>query len=104
MDGVNSGGRIGGVPVAPPRIEAGRATSMWYRMARLVGVRVLLGLLTLFCVSAVIFFAVNLLPGDFASEILGQSATPETVAQFRKELGLDEPALYRYGVWLFGFL
>jgi peptide/nickel transport system permease protein len=104
VDGVNSGGRSGGIPVAPPRIEAGRATSMWYRMARLVGVRVLLGLLTLFCVSAVIFFAVDLLPGDFASEILGQSATPETVAQFRKELGLDEPALYRYGVWLLGFL
>jgi len=63
--------------------------------------RLSLGLLTLFVVSVIIFSAVELLPGDLAQEILGQSATPETVAAFRAELGLDKPAVTRYGQWLF---
>jgi len=63
-----------------------------------------LGLLTLFVVSLVIFFCVELLPGDLAQAILGQSATPETVAAFRKELGLDLPAHTRYLDWLGGIL
>lgn len=59
-----------------------------------------LGFLTLFIVSVIIFSAVELLPGDLAQEILGQSATPETVAAFRAELGLDQPPVKRYGQWL----
>ena len=47
---------------------------------RIVLQRLALGLLTLLIVSAVIFGAVNLLPGDFAQAVLGQSATPEAVA------------------------
>jgi len=50
-----------------------------------------LGLLTLFVVSIMIFSAVTMLPGDFASAILGQSATPETVAAFQRQIGLDHP-------------
>jgi len=64
--------------------------------------RLLLGLGTLFVVSLLIFFAVETLPGDLAQEILGQSATPETVAAFRKQLGLDLPAHIRYYSWLSG--
>ncbi|MEM7527448.1 MAG: ABC transporter permease [Pseudomonadota bacterium] len=64
--------------------------------------RVALGLLTLFIISLIIFGALELLPGDLAEEILGQSATPETVAAFRKELGLDLPAHVRYFDWLGG--
>ncbi len=59
-----------------------------------------LGFVTLLVVSIVIFSAVELLPGDLAQEILGQSATPETVAAFRAELGLDQPAATRYFTWL----
>jgi peptide/nickel transport system permease protein len=66
--------------------------------------RSLLGLLSLICISAVIFLAVSLLPGDFASEILGQSATPEAIARIRHQLGLDEPLAIRYGHWLLGSL
>lgn len=66
--------------------------------------RLALGLLTLFVVSLLIFSAVELLPGDLAQEILGQSATPETVAAFRKQLGLDQPASTRYLGWLGGVL
>ena len=52
-----------------------------------------LGLVTLFIVSIVIFSAIEMLPGDFAKAILGQAATPETVAAFEKEIGLDQPAV-----------
>lgn len=63
-----------------------------------------LGVLTLFVVSLVIFFCVELLPGDLAQAMLGQSATAETVAAYRQELGLDLPAHTRYLNWLTGIL
>ncbi len=59
-----------------------------------------LGVATLFVVSALIFFAVYLLPGDLAEELLGQARTPETVAALRADLGLDQPAGQRYLHWL----
>jgi peptide/nickel transport system permease protein len=63
-----------------------------------------LGLVTLFVVSIVIFSAIELLPGDFARSILGQAATPETVAAFQKEIGLDEPPVQRYFYWIGGVM
>lgn len=68
----------------------------------MIAKRLGLGLLTLFVISVIIFGATELLPGDLAKNILGQSATPETVAAFRRELGLDLPAHTRYLNWLFG--
>ncbi len=67
---------------------------------RMIGERLLLGVLTLFVVSLLIFMATELLPGDFAQEILGQSATPETVRALREQLGLDQPTHIRYIGWL----
>jgi peptide/nickel transport system permease protein len=67
---------------------------------RMIGQRLLLGLLTLFVISVVIFGATELLPGDLARELLGQSATPETLAALREQLGLNEPAPLRYWNWL----
>jgi peptide/nickel transport system permease protein len=64
--------------------------------------RLLLGCVTLLAVSVIIFSAVNLLPGDFATQILGQSATKETVAAFQQRLGLNEPAPERYLKWISG--
>jgi peptide/nickel transport system permease protein len=61
-----------------------------------------LGLVTLLVVSILIFFAVELLPGDIAEAVLGQGATPETVAAMRDQLGLDRPAPVRYFEWLAG--
>jgi len=63
-----------------------------------------LGLVTLFVVSIVIFAAIELLPGDFARSILGQAATPETVAAFQKQIGLDEPPVQRYFYWIGGVM
>jgi len=62
--------------------------------------RLALGVVTLFVVSLIIFLGVELLPGDLTQAILGQAATPETVAAFRRELGLDLPPHTRYLVWL----
>ncbi|SDJ06137.1 ABC transporter permease [Lutimaribacter saemankumensis] len=69
---------------------------------KLVAQRVALGLLLLFLVSILIFVGTLILPGDVAQSILGQSATPEALANLRKELGLNEPALTRYVSWLAG--
>jgi peptide/nickel transport system permease protein len=60
--------------------------------------------LTLLLVSVIVFTISSLLPGDAASETLGQSATPEAVAALRAQLGLNEPAPARYLHWLGGLL
>ncbi len=62
--------------------------------------RLALGVVTLFFVSVIIFSAIGFLPGDFTEAVLGQSATEETVAAFRQELGLDKPAYLRYFDWI----
>jgi peptide/nickel transport system permease protein len=67
---------------------------------RLVAKRIAMGFGTLFVVSILIFFAVEMLPGDLAEAVLGQGATPETVAAMREELGLNRPAPVRYIEWL----
>lgn len=59
-----------------------------------------LGLVTLFIVSIIIFASLQFLPGDFAEAVLGQAATKDTVAAFRRELGLDQPAILRYFDWI----
>ena len=59
-----------------------------------------MGIATLFVVSIIIFSSIEYLPGDFAKNILGQAATEETTAAFRRELGLDQPAVLRYGQWV----
>ncbi|MDP6831070.1 MAG: ABC transporter permease [Alphaproteobacteria bacterium] len=74
------------------------------QIAKLVAQRLALGLLTLFIVSLIIFLCVEMLPGNFSEAILGQSATPETVAAFNRELGLDLPPHERYVTWLFNML
>ncbi|MBM7321822.1 ABC transporter permease [Agrobacterium sp. S2] len=70
----------------------------------MVAVRLGLGLFTLILISLLIFLAIGLLPGDIAQQVLGQSATPETVAAFRRELGLDQPLTWRYLTWIGGIL
>ena len=63
-----------------------------------------LGLITLLVISILIFFAVELLPGDIAEAVLGQGATEENVRAMREQLGLDRPAPIRYLEWLGGAL
>jgi len=61
-----------------------------------------LGLVTLIVISVIIFFMVEILPGDIAQAVLGQGATPENLAALRKQMGLDTPAPIRYLGWLAG--
>jgi peptide/nickel transport system permease protein len=74
------------------------------KLPKLILGRIGLGVVTLLIVSMLIFVGVELLPGDLAQQILGQSATAETVAAFRLELGLDQPAYVRYFDWVAGVL
>ena len=73
-------------------------------IVKLVVQRVALGLLLLLAVSFVLFLGVEMLPGDTAQAILGQSATPVALANLREALWLNEPALSRYFKWLFAAL
>jgi peptide/nickel transport system permease protein len=70
----------------------------------LIAQRIALGILLLFAVSVLIFAGTQILPGDVAQAILGQSATPEALANLRAELGLNQPAIVRYFQWLGGVL
>ncbi|SFC79742.1 ABC transporter permease [Tropicimonas isoalkanivorans] len=72
------------------------------KLSRLILKRLGLGLITILVVSVLIFFAVELLPGDIAESVLGQGATEETVAAMREQLGLGRPAVVRYFEWLGG--
>jgi peptide/nickel transport system permease protein len=50
--------------------------------------------------SIALFALLYVLPGDPAAFVLGDSATPEQVAAFRQELGLDQPVLVQYVHWV----
>lgn len=71
---------------------------------KLVVQRIALGLLLLLAVSLLIFLGTEALPGDVAQAILGQSATPEALANLRESLGLNQPSYVRYFQWLGGIL
>ena len=71
---------------------------------KLVAQRLALGALLLFAASALIFGLTEVLPGDAAQALLGQSATPENLANLREEMGLDRPAVTRYVEWLGGIV
>ena len=62
--------------------------------------RTAVGILTILLVSILIFVGTSVLPGDVANIILGQMATPESLAELRAKLGLDQPAYIRYFMWL----
>ena len=51
-------------------------------------------------VSLVVFLMVRAIPGDPAQILLGQQATPQRVAELRAELGLDQPIIVQYALFL----
>ena len=77
---------------------------MNHRILSLVMSRLLIALITLVIVSFAVFFATMMLPGDTATILLGQAATPEAVAGLRSAMHLDEPAIIRFIWWLGGLV
>lgn len=67
---------------------------------RRLQVQVLTLLVILLAATALTFFITNVLPGDAAVAILGDSATPADIASLRTELGLDRNIVVRYVDWL----
>jgi peptide/nickel transport system permease protein len=58
--------------------------------------------ITLWVASVVVFAVLELLPGNAAEMILGDTATPESIATLQAKLGLDKPQTQRYGEWIGG--
>lgn len=59
---------------------------------------------TLIVVSLIVFAVTQVLPGDAATMLLGENATPAALAAVRDRLGLDAPIWLQYGHWLAGVL
>jgi len=71
---------------------------------RLVLNRLVVAIITILIVSFVVFFATAMLPGDTATILLGQAATPQAVAGLREAMHLNDPAILRFLRWLLGLL
>lgn len=71
-------------------------------MGEIIVRRLALMLLTMLLVSMAVFFICEVVPLDVARNILGQFATPETIAAFREQNGFNCPATVRYVIWLIG--
>ena len=52
-------------------------------------------------VTLIVYFIMSLAPGDPATTILGDQATPEAIAQLREEMGLNDPIIVQYARYMF---
>lgn len=80
-----------------------RAVKRFFRRHPLTSLlvrRVLLGLLTLWVVSLIVFAATVALPGDAALVKLTRDQSPEALAAIRAQMHLDEPLVTQYWLWL----
>jgi len=59
---------------------------------------------TLAVASVLVFAVLELLPGNAAEVVLGDTATPESLAALSAKLGLDKPVLTRYADWVSGLV
>jgi peptide/nickel transport system permease protein len=69
-------------------------------MFRLILKRLVGFVLTLFAASVVLFMTISVLPGSAAESALGIDATPQAIARFEAQRGLDRPLIVQYGEWL----
>jgi peptide/nickel transport system permease protein len=68
--------------------------------ARVAARRLLMAIPLLFIVTGLSFVLLSLVPGDAAQQLLGEKATPETLAALRAQLGLDKSLPHQYWHWL----
>jgi peptide/nickel transport system permease protein len=73
-------------------------------MGKLIAYRLLFAVPQLVIISVVVFSLTYLVPGSPAAAMLGNAATPESIAQVEAQLGLDRPPVERFVEWLGGIL
>ena len=73
-------------------------------MRKYICKRLLMMIPVLLGISFVVFGLLELSPGDPAQVILGQRATPESIAALREQMGLNDPFLVRYVRYIAGVL
>src|SRR5262249_18241699 len=100
-------GRAVGVGAAPARRatrprRAAAPRGEAYPILSLVWRRTLIGFITLFVVSIVVFAAPQVLPGNAAYAILGRTATPARLQALQAQLHLDRGLFEQYWIWLSG--
>jgi peptide/nickel transport system permease protein len=69
-------------------------------MGRYILRRLLTMIPVMFLVTVIVFMLLHLTPGDPATSMLGEEASPEAIAALRQRLGLDEPMPVQYAKWL----
>ncbi|HEX6518586.1 MAG TPA: ABC transporter permease [Streptosporangiaceae bacterium] len=87
------------VAAAPVRVTTSLAA---HPIARLIWRRLVIGVVTLFLVSVVVFWATEVLPGNAAYAILGHNATPVRVRALEISLHLNRGLFDQYWVWISG--
>src|SRR3954466_3470766 len=73
-------------------------------MAKFIAKRVALGIITLLLLSMLVFFMLNVLPGNVGRRVLGPFASPTAVAALNHQLGTDQPLLTQYVNQMKGYL
>ncbi|MBJ7599527.1 MAG: hypothetical protein DLM67_05445 [Candidatus Nephthysia bennettiae] len=73
-------------------------------MIKLLALRLAAFVPTMFAVSIVLFVAIKIVPGSAAKAALGIDATPQAIARFEAEQGLNRPLYVQYIDWLGGAL
>ena len=66
--------------------------------------RIVILLPTAMLVALFAFILMHLIPGSPAVVMLGDEATPETIAQLEKEMGIDKPIYVQFQIWFFKLL
>lgn len=73
-------------------------------MLKFLCLRAVMAVPTLLIVAVSVFVLIRLVPGDPASLMLGDLATPASIAQLRARLGLDQSLLSQFGIWFANIL
>ena len=73
-------------------------------MSRYIAKRLLMLIPVVIGVTFLVFFILNLSPGDTAAMIAGEGADAETIEATRKDLGLDQPVIIQYGKYMWNLL
>jgi peptide/nickel transport system permease protein len=95
---------VAAAPATPGGDAPARTRRAGGTILPLLARRLVAGVFTLFAVSIIVFAATQVLPGNAATAVLGQSGTPARVAQLEAQMHLNRPAVAQYASWIGGIL